>query len=99
MAFVSALGGLAIWGIWFATAYALHGAQCAGALGWQGRIGQIAQVALWLAALVAASWFAWKSRRPVKPVVLNDTISRSLNLVAITAVLFTGAAVLVIAPC
>lgn len=96
------LSGLLLWAAWFTTAYALHGAQCEGALGLSRTSGQIAQLALWAAILalivLQARWVqGWAERGDVSPRLLRS--ARYLQLTAIVSTVFMGIPILVLAPC
>lgn len=95
------LSGLLLWAVWFTLAYALHGAQCEGALGLGRTGGQIAQIALWLAMLglivVQARLVQRWSERDVSPSLLRSACY--LQITAIGATIFVGLPVLVLAPC
>lgn len=96
------LSGLLLWAAWFTLAYALHGAQCEGALGLTRTGGQMAQLALWgamLAAIVAqARWVqCWAARGDVSGRLLRS--ARYLQFAAIGSTVFVGLPILVLAPC
>lgn len=95
-------GGLVIWAGWFIAAYGLHGVRCArGPVDPAGRLaGQWVQITLWLAALGAAAIVLWLThakgfRQPsglLRPAFW-------LNVIGLIAIIYTGAAVILIAPC
>lgn len=96
------LSGLLLWAAWFTIAYALHGAQCEGAVGLSRSGGQIAQLILWGAMLaiivLQARWVqGWAARGDVSPRLLRS--ARYLQITAIASTVFAGLPILVIAPC
>lgn len=96
-----ALGSLLVWAAWFMAAYGLHGVQCAvGAPGMTGAQGQAWQIALWLIAVGMCAGLIRQARR--HDFAGNAVLARAalwLNIIGGIAVAFTGAAVLLIAPC
>ncbi|WP_040370386.1 hypothetical protein [Blastomonas sp. AAP53] len=92
------LSGLLLWAAWFALAYALHGAQCAGSTGLSQTGGQIAQVALLLATLVIIILQARWVTQPQTASGLHRT-ARYLQVTAIVATAFVGVPIFVLAPC
>jgi hypothetical protein len=93
------MGGLGVWALWFVTAYGLHGAQCAGAFSWPLAAGRVLQIALWLGAAALVGWFTWRSRDPASGDAALGTVARWSNRIALAAMIFTGAGVLLISPC
>jgi hypothetical protein len=96
------LSGLLLWAVWFTLAYALHGAQCEGALGLTRIGGQIAQLALWgamIAVIVVQGRFVqgWAAQGNVSHRLLRS--ARYLQLTAIGSTVFVGLPILVLAPC
>lgn len=95
---IALLSGLLLWAGWFTVAYAFHGAQCAGGIGLSRTAGQLAQIALWLASLgVIIVQARWAVRLDVSPGLCRT--ARVLQITAITATLFSGLPILLIAPC
>lgn len=92
------LSGLLLWAAWFALAYALHGAQCAGSTGLSQTGGQIAQVVLLLITLAVIILQARRVLRVSTPVGLRRT-ARYLQVTAIVATAFVGVPIFVLAPC
>lgn len=96
-----ALGSLLVWAAWFMAAYGLHGVQCAGgAPGMEGTQGQALQIGLWLIAVGVCAALNWQARR--NDFDGNAVFARTaiwLNAIGGVSVVFTGAAVLLIAPC
>lgn len=96
-----ALGSLLVWATWFMAAYGLHGVQCSvAAPGMTGARGQAWQIALWLIAIGVCAALIRQSRRD--DFAGNAVLARAavwLNVIGGVAVAFTGAVVLLIAPC
>lgn len=96
-----ALGSLLVWAVWFMAAYGLHGVQCSiGMPVLSGGRGQAWQIALWLIAVGACAALLRHSRRD--DFAGDAVLARAavwLNIIGGVAVVFTGAAVLLIAPC
>ena len=92
--------GLGVWAGWFLVAYGLHGFQCAGPVEVSRQAGQWVQIALWAGALILCGGITWvaATRRVVAPEGLVNG-AFWLNLLAFVAVVFTGAAVIYVAPC
>lgn len=96
-----ALGSLLVWAAWFIVAYGLHGVQCSvDAPILAGGRGQAWQIALWLIAIGVCAGLFFQARRD--DFAGNTVLARAavwLNLIGGISVVFTGAAVLFIAPC
>lgn len=96
------LSGLLLWAGWFALAYALHGAQCEGAVALMRGEDRVAQIAVWSAAfaatLVQSRWIMRMAKERDLPAQLLKT-SRYLQFTAIGAILFMGIPLVMLAPC
>lgn len=98
---LSLLSGLLTWAVWFALAYGLHGAQCAGSIPLSRSAGQVVQIGFWLAtlaviALLARSTFAGVAKEMPHP--LRRT-ALYLQLTGFAATAFVGLPLLVLQPC